>query len=109
MTTKSGKSVDLQAMTMIDPATGWIEICAVPATWADIVANLVEREWLIRYSLLRKVIVERGNEFLAEFRNTINNLLEDPIKSLFYGIYVYICVCVYFGCSELYCFMIKFD
>ena len=30
MTTKSGRSVYFQAVTMIDPATGWIEICTVP-------------------------------------------------------------------------------
>ena len=28
---KSGKSVYLQAVTMIDRTTGWIEICTVPS------------------------------------------------------------------------------
>ena len=27
---------------MIDPATGWIEICTVPSAWADLVACQVE-------------------------------------------------------------------
>ena len=31
MTTKSGKSVYLQACNLIDPATGWIEIRTVPS------------------------------------------------------------------------------
>ena len=31
MTTKKGKTMYLQAVTMIDPATGWIEICMVPS------------------------------------------------------------------------------
>ena len=41
MTTQSGKSVYLQAVTMIDPATGWVEIRAVPSARADLVANQV--------------------------------------------------------------------
>ena len=35
MTTKNGKTVYLQAGTMIDPATSWLEICAVPSARAD--------------------------------------------------------------------------
>ena len=42
MTTKSGMSVYLQAVTMIDLATGWIEIRTVPSAQADLVANQVE-------------------------------------------------------------------
>ena len=42
MTTKSGKSVYLQAVTMIDPATDWIEIRTVPSARADLIANQVE-------------------------------------------------------------------
>ena len=45
MTTKSVKSVYLQAVTMIDPATGWIEIPTVPLARADLVANRVELAW----------------------------------------------------------------
>ena len=73
MITKSGKSVYLQAVTMIDPATGWIEIRTVPSARADLVANQVELAWLTRYPLPNKVIVDRGNEFLAEFREMIIN------------------------------------
>ena len=71
MTTKSGKSVYLQAVTMIDPATGWIEIRAVPSARADLVANQVELAWLTRYPLPTKVIVDRGKEFMAEFKTMI--------------------------------------
>ena len=42
MTTKSGRSAYLQAVTMIDAATGWIEIRAVTSAQADFVANQVE-------------------------------------------------------------------
>ena len=35
MKTQNGDMVFLQAVTMIDPATGWIEIKAVPSARAD--------------------------------------------------------------------------
>ena len=73
MTTKSGRSVNLQAVTMIGPATSWIEICTIPSARADLVANQVELAWLTHYSLPNTVIVDRGNEFLVEFREMIIN------------------------------------
>ena len=42
MTTKSGKSVYLEVVTMIDPARDWIEIRTVQSARADLVANQVE-------------------------------------------------------------------
>ena len=39
MTTKSGKSVDLEVVTMIDLSTGWIEIRIVTSARADLVAS----------------------------------------------------------------------
>ena len=56
---------------MIDPVTGWIEIRTVPSACADLVSNIVELAWLTRYSLPSKVIVDRGNEFLLEFKTMI--------------------------------------
>ena len=71
MTTKNGKTVYLQAVTMIDPATGWIEIRTVPSARADLVSNIEELAWLTRYLLPSQVIVDCGNEFLAEFKTMI--------------------------------------
>ena len=71
MTTKNGKIVNLQAVTMINPATGWIEIRTVPSARADLVSNIVELAWLTGYPLPSKVIVDHGNEFLAEFKTMI--------------------------------------
>ena len=65
MTTKNGKTVYLQAVTMIDPTTGWIEIRTVPSAQANLVSNQIEVAWLTRYQLPSKVIVDRGNEFEA--------------------------------------------
>ena len=72
-TTRSGKSVYLQAVTMIDPAACWIEIRTVLSAQADLVVNKVELTWLTLYPLPSKVVVVRGNEFLAKFREIIIN------------------------------------
>ena len=67
MTTKSGRSVYLQAVTMIDLATGWIDICTIPSAQADLVANQEELAWLTHYPLPSKIIVDKKNEFKAKF------------------------------------------
>ena len=71
MTTETGRVVYLQAVTMIDPATGWVEIRAVRSARADYVAQQVELGWLTRYPLPETVILDRGNEFLAEFTTMV--------------------------------------
>ena len=71
MTTKNRKTVYLQAVTMIYPVTGWIESCMVPSACVGLVSNQVELAWLTRYPLPSKVIVNCGNEFLAEFKTMI--------------------------------------
>ena len=58
---------------MIDSATGWIEIRTVPSARTDLIANQVELVWLTRYPLSNKVVVDRGNKFLAKFREMIIN------------------------------------
>ena len=73
MTTKSVRSVYLQEVTMIDLATGWIEICTVPSARANLVVDQLQVAWLTCYPLPIKVIVDRGNEFLVEFREMIIN------------------------------------
>ena len=58
---------------MIDPATGWIEIHSVPEARVDLVANQVELAWLTRYPLPNKITIDRGKEFLAEFKIMMEN------------------------------------
>ena len=60
MTTRSGKSMYLKAITIIDPATGWIKIRTVPSARAD-----------TRFPLSSKVIVDGRSKFLARFREII--------------------------------------
>ena len=84
MTTRPGKSVYLQAITMIDPATGWIEIHTVLSSQAELVANQIELARLTCYPLTNIVIVDKGNEFLAKFREMIINdygIMVKPITS----------------------------
>ena len=71
MTTEKGSTVYLQAVTMIDPATGWVEIRAVPSARADLVAQQVELGWLTWYPLPETIILDRGNEFLTEFKTMV--------------------------------------
>ena len=67
---------------MIDLATGLIEIGSVPDARADLVANQVELVWLIRYPLPNKILVDRGNEFLAEFKIMMVNDHGIPCNSI---------------------------
>ena len=67
---------------MIDPTTGWIEICSVPSAWADLIANQVELAWLTHYPLPNKGIVHRGNEFLAKFTKMIINDYSIKVKPI---------------------------
>ena len=69
MTTKSG----IQAVTMIDLATGWIEIRTVPPAQADLVVNQIDVAWLTRYPLPSKAIVDSGNKLLAKTREMMIN------------------------------------
>ena len=57
---KKDKDVYLQAITMIDPATGWIEIRSVLEASSGLVANQVELVWMTRYPLHNKITVDRG-------------------------------------------------
>ena len=69
MFTTTGKAVYSQEVTK----AGWIEINISLSAQADFIANQIELALLTRYLLSSKVIVDRGNEFLAEFREMIPN------------------------------------
>ena len=58
---------------MIGTATDGIEIRSVPEARADLVANQVELAWLTRYPLPNKITIDRGKEFLAEFKIMMEN------------------------------------
>ena len=86
MTTKNKKSVYLQAITIIDPAMGWIEMCTIPLARADLVSNQVELAWLTRFPLPSKVIVDHRHEFFAGFETMIQagyDIQAKPITSTY--------------------------
>ena len=70
---KKDRDIYLQAIIMIDSATGWIEICSIPEVRADLVANQVKLVRLTRYPLPNKITVDRGKELLAGFKTMMTN------------------------------------
>ena len=58
---------------MLDPTTSWIEIHAVPEARADLVTNQVKLAWLTWYPLPNKIVIDRGKDFLAEFKTMMAN------------------------------------
>ena len=64
-------SLTLWCVTMIDPATSWLEISEIPDKRADTIANIIEQTWLTRYPWPTQVNFDRGTEFMAEFAKMI--------------------------------------
>jgi len=63
---KSGKTLELRCVTMIDPATGWFEIAEYDDKRSITIANVVEQQWLVRYPRPTLVTLDRGSEFIGE-------------------------------------------
>ncbi|MDY6959585.1 MAG: integrase [Halobacteriota archaeon] len=64
--------LEMMAITMIDPATGWFEIAQSNTKRADIVANKVEIQWLTRYPWPTRITFDNGGEFKgSEFQELI--------------------------------------
>ena len=55
------------AITMIDPATGWLEIVPLETKRVDMIPNLVEQNWLTWYPQPDQVVYNCGTEFMTEF------------------------------------------
>jgi len=65
------EEVSLHCLTMIDPATGWFDICEIPSKRADYVANYLEMTWFSRYPWPTEIVMDRGKEFAKEVRELI--------------------------------------
>ena len=63
----------LHCLTMIDPATSWFEIVAIPNKTAFEVANLAEITWFTRYPWPTQIIIDRGTEFMGEFMRMVKD------------------------------------
>ena len=68
---KGKKELHFQAVTMIDPATGWFEMKQTKTKQADEVANHIETQWLSRYPWPQQITFDAGPEFKAEFQKLI--------------------------------------
>ncbi len=58
---------------MIDPVTQWLKIAQIEQKDAYMVADVVERTWLMRYPWPATVILDQGTEFLLELAEMIQN------------------------------------
>ena len=61
------KLIHLQAMTFIDPATGWFKITDVKDKSSANISQLLDIVWLSRYPKPNKVIMDNGSEFKKDF------------------------------------------
>ena len=58
-------NLQLTAVTMINPVTGWFEIAQYKDKRAISIANLVETTWLSRYHIPIKIMYDQGREFIG--------------------------------------------
>ena len=67
-TDKNGIQHCLNALTVIDAATGWFEVFRVNTATAEEAARRFDHEWLARYRRPCQVICDLGGEFMGGFR-----------------------------------------
>eukprot|EP00957_Ditylum_brightwellii_P130359 9944247-Ditylum_brightwellii.AAC.1 len=63
----------LYCITMINPATGWFGIKETTSWSSNVVANIVAQTWLTRYPWPKKVILDRGMEFMKDLIALMRN------------------------------------
>ena len=51
----------VQALTMVDGATNWLEIAEAPTKDSEAIAKLFDNEWLCRYPRPRKAVHDNRN------------------------------------------------
>jgi len=68
---KGKKELNLWAVTMIDPATGWFEMKQVEDKEAITVAEVVEQTWLTRYPWPTQIVYDKGSEFMGDFAQMV--------------------------------------
>jgi hypothetical protein len=61
------KTHSLFALTMIDPATGWLEIFEVTNKSATSIQDLFHKTWLARYQRPQFIVFDNGGELKREF------------------------------------------
>ena len=62
------KTIQLQALTMIDPTTGWFEIAAVDDATAECCMKAMDDTWINRYPRPQYMGIDGGSEFKSIFK-----------------------------------------
>ena len=78
VTDKTGCDRVLQAMTFIDPATGWFEITEIPDKSSARISQIFNSTWLARYPRPQKIIFDNGNEFKKDFLPLLKDFAIKP-------------------------------
>ena len=63
----------LLALTALDPATNWFEICALPDKNPVTVMTAFHNIWLCRYPRPESVTLDNGGEFKRTFKEMLDN------------------------------------
>ena len=71
--TPDGKKHSFDALTMIDPATGWFEVVQVKRRTAEVVAAAFDDTWLSRYPRPKYIGYDNGGENKGLFKEMIKN------------------------------------
>ncbi len=74
VTTKHEKELNLHALTMCDPATGWFEVAEIKDKTSEGTAKILDQTWFCRYPRPKRCISDNGNEFLGkEFQELLQS------------------------------------
>jgi hypothetical protein len=73
-----------RCVTMIDPATGWLEIQQYDDKQSITVANIKDQEWFSRYPWPTQVTFDRGSKFIGQdFQKMIKGRLWSKGKTYY--------------------------
>ena len=67
----SKKPLVLWCLTMIDPATGWIEIVEIKEKSSFNIARAAEKRWFMQYPWPSNIVLDRGTEFMGDFKQMV--------------------------------------
>ena len=67
------QTLQLRAMTMIDPATGWFEVAEIDAPSSDACQQAFDDVWLSRYPRPQYIGYDNGKEFASVFKQMCKN------------------------------------
>ena len=81
----SKEDIQLRAMTMIDPTTGWFEVREVDEPTADCCQQVFDDTWLSRYPRPQYIGFDNGSEFKSVFSELVQNMGMKKKKSLAYN------------------------